>query len=261
MNTLKTAWLFPDTLYLHGERGNILALERYAKLAGFEVRTDKVDFDTEGFSPMDYDIIFCPPGEITSFPEILKWLKPHADEFAAFIEAGRPMLVTGTSVALWCRSVKRTDGSSFEGMGLLAADAVEKETVYGDDLYYSCVYNGAAFEVIGCQIQMADFINDGETPWGKLFYGYGNTGKDREEGFVRKNAVFTNTLAPLLAVHPDLAAEFIKASAAAKGADAEKLAQIGEAAARDHTLAEKSFATKKEFIETKTTRLTNCKEM
>ena len=138
MNALRIAWLFPDTLYLHGERGNILALERFAKLAGFEVRTDKVDFDTEGFSPMDYDIIFCPPGEITSFPEILKWLKPYADEFAAFIEAGRPMLVTGTSVALWCRSVKRTDGSSFEGMGLLAADAAEKDTVYGDDLYYSC---------------------------------------------------------------------------------------------------------------------------
>ena len=54
MNTLKIAWLFPDTFYLHGERGNILALERFAGLAGLETETDKIDFDTEGFSPLDH---------------------------------------------------------------------------------------------------------------------------------------------------------------------------------------------------------------
>ena len=26
MSEFKIAWLFPDTMYLHGERGNILAL-------------------------------------------------------------------------------------------------------------------------------------------------------------------------------------------------------------------------------------------
>ena len=32
--TMKAAWLFPDILFLHGERGNIMALERIAGLFG-----------------------------------------------------------------------------------------------------------------------------------------------------------------------------------------------------------------------------------
>lgn len=163
------------------------------------------------------------------------------------------MLVTGTSIALWCDRIKRFDGTAFEGMGILKAEAVEKEAVYGDDLYYRCMYHDQTFEIIGSQIQMADFINEGEQPWGYLLYGYGNTGKDREEGFLKKNAVFTNTLAPLLAVHPALAAEMIKVAGAAKDMEISNIEW-------DNTMAEKSFATKKEFIETKVTRLTNCKE-
>ena len=72
MKQLKIAWLFPDTLYLHGERGNILALQRIAAQKGLETAVDRIDFETEGFQPMDYDIIFCPPGEIVSFPVVLE---------------------------------------------------------------------------------------------------------------------------------------------------------------------------------------------
>ena len=71
MKELRIAWLFPDTLYLHGERGNILALQRISAMKGLEASVDKIDFDTEDFDPMDYDIIFCPPGEIVSFPVVI----------------------------------------------------------------------------------------------------------------------------------------------------------------------------------------------
>ena len=252
MNKLNIAWLFPDTLYLHGERGNILALERFARMAGLEPVTEKVDFDTEGFDPMNYDIIFCPPGELVSYPVVLEWLKPYQAQFEAFVEAGRPLIVTGTSIALWCEKVSRCDGSSFMGMGLLKADAQENEKVYGDDNWFSCTYNGVEVEVIGNQIQMADFINKGEQPFGRLHYGYGNTGKDREEGFQKKNSIFTNTLAPILVANPKLTMEVIKAAAVAKGIE---IADFDF----DDELEQKSFATKKEFIETKVTRLTNTK--
>ena len=75
--TIRAAWLFPDILYIHGERGNLLALERVAKFAGAEAVIDRIDFDTEGFDPMNYDFIFCPPGEIASFNAVVEWLKPY----------------------------------------------------------------------------------------------------------------------------------------------------------------------------------------
>lgn len=252
MNTLKMAWLFPDTLYLHGERGNILALKRFAGFAGFHADVDKIDFTTKEFNPMDYDIIFCPPGEITSFPVLLDILAPKKDAFKEFVEAGRPLIATGTSVALWCEKVKRADGSEFDGMGIIKADAVENEKVYGDDINFICSYNGKEIEVLGNQIQMADFINKGETTFGKLLYGYGNTGENREEGFQVKNSVFTNTLGPMLVLCPMLTMEIIKTAAANKGLEAADFDY-------DMEIEEKSFATKKAFIQKKTTRLTNCK--
>lgn len=253
MNTMKIAWLFPDTLYLHGERGNILALARFARLAGYGPEIEKIDFETENFEVMNYDIIFCPPGEIVSYPVILEWLKPYKEQFEAFVEAGRPLIVTGTSIALWCSKVVRSDDSEFEGMGLLSVEAREKDAVFGDDIYFTCQYHDVEMEVIGNQIQMADFINQGEKPFGKLIYGYGNTGKDREEGFQKKNAIFTNTLAPMLVVSPLLTMEIVKTAAANKGETVETIEF-------DMELEEKSFATKKEFIFGKESRLTNCKE-
>lgn len=253
MNTIKIAWLFPDTLYLHGERGNILALTRFAKMAGLEPVVTKIDFKTENFDPLDYDIIFCPPGELASYPVILEWMAGYREKFRAFVEADRPLIVTGNAVALWCSKVIRCDGSQFEGMDLLSVTAKENEAVYGDDVYFSCKYNGLEMEVIGNQIQMADFINEGELPFGKLIYGYGNTGKNREEGFQKNNAIFTNTLGPMLVANPKLTIEIIKAVAVNK--EAEILSFDF-----DTELEEKSFLTKKEFIMTKESRLNNCKE-
>ncbi|MEG2642345.1 MAG: cobalamin biosynthesis protein CobQ, partial [Eubacterium sp.] len=94
---VRIAWLFPDTLYLHGERGNILALTKMCQLAGMDVQVDKINFDSVDFNPMDYDFIFCPPGEMSSFSEIIEFLKPKKDLLRAFIDFSNPMLVTGTS--------------------------------------------------------------------------------------------------------------------------------------------------------------------
>lgn len=253
MNKFNIAWLFPDTLYIHGERGNVLALERFAKLAGLEPVIEKVDFDTKDFDPMNYDVIFCPPGELVSYPVILEWLRPYKAGFEAFVEAGKVLLVTGTSIALWGETVSRADGSTFEGMGLIRVDAKENEKVYGDDNYFVCSYNGVDMEIIGNQIQMCDFMNKGEMAFGRLNYGYGNNGKTREEGFQKKNAIFTNTLAPMLVANPKLTMEMIKAACKVKGIEPSPFDF-------DDELEQKSFATKKEFIETKVTRLTNCAE-
>lgn len=254
MSEIRIGWLFPDTLYLHGDRGNVLALERYIKGMGCEPVTDKIDFDTANFDPMDYDILFCPPGELVSFPVILEWLRPYKEKFDAFIDAGRPLIVTGTSTAMWCGKVNRTDGSAFEGMGVLKASAHERTSVYGDDIYCSCRYGGKDMEIIGNQIQMIDLENDGEEAFGRLMYGYGNTGRDREEGFIKGNSIFTNALGPLLALNPWLTAEIVRVTMENRGISPES----APSDMADMELERKSFDTKREFIMTKTTELTNC---
>ena len=112
---LKVAWLFPNILYLHGERGNIKALKRIAAFADIEVAVEKVSYDYEGFDPNNFDIIFCAPGEIVMFPAVVNWLKPYKAKFEEFIEKGKVLLVTGTSQAIFGKETKREDGQVVEG--------------------------------------------------------------------------------------------------------------------------------------------------
>ena len=138
--TLKIGWMFPDSLYLHGDRGNVLALKRMGEAAGFEVEIEKIDFDTEDFTPMDYDFLFCSPGEIASFSSIIDYLEPYDLSLRGFIQAGRPMLVTGTSMALWGNDIRRDDGSVVRGLGIIDVETTENKAVYGDDLYFCLLY-------------------------------------------------------------------------------------------------------------------------
>lgn len=250
---LKIGWLFPDTLFLHGERGNLLALKRFAALAGFEVQIEKIDFHTENFVPGDYDILFCAPGEISSFPVVRDWLLPYRDDIAAFVDGGSPLIVTGTSVALFGRETQRTDGSKVAGLGITDILCRENEEVYGDDNYFTCTYNGREMEIIGNQIQMNDIDLNGEKPFGRLIYGYGNTGKDRNEGVIKNNSIFTNTLGPMLVCDPWLTVEIIKVAAEHRKENIQNIDY-------DMELEKKSFETKKGLIETKESRLVNCKD-
>lgn len=249
---LKIGWLFPDSLYLHGDRGNVLALKRAAERVGYTVEVEKIDFNTEDFTPTDYDFLFCSPGEIATFTSIVDFLKPYSLALKAYIKADRPLLVTGNSIGLWGTEIQRQDGSVIKGLEIIDVVMSENEAVYGDDLYYTCTMAGETMEIIGNQIQMADFHSNEEEAFGSLIYGYGNSGKDKKEGFVIDHAVFTNTLGPVLVQNPWLTKAFLKVIAENQEVEID-LDVI------DTTLEEKSFAAKKEFILNKTSYLTNCK--
>lgn len=252
MSDFNICWLFPDTLFLHGERGNVLALAKFAGLMGLDNSVTKVDFDTEDFDPFKYDVIFAAAGEISSFPAVRDWLMPYKDRLEEYIEKGHPLVVTGTSCGLFGDTIKRTDGTEMEGLGIMHAVMTEREYVYGDDVLYKVEYAGTEMEIVGSQISMADLDIKDEEPFGELEYGYGNTGKDRKEGMTRGYSVFTNALGPVLAYNPWLTVEIIRQACWANGKSAGELKY-------DMDLEKKSFELKKKYNLSKATDLTNCK--
>ena len=252
MSDFRIGWLFPDALFLHGERGNVLALARYAELSGFSHSVTKIDFDTENFDPMDFDVLFAASGEITSFPYVRDWLMPYKDRLEEFIENGHPLIVTGTTCGLFGEKIVRSDGTETEGLGILHSDMTERGYIYGDDVLFKCRYNDVDMEIAGPQVSMGDIDIADEEPFGELEYGYGNTGQDRREGIARGYSIFTNTLGPVLVQCPWLTAEVIRAAACASGKPCADTVY-------DMELEKKSFELKKEFILSKQTNLTNCK--
>lgn len=246
---LKIGWLFPNTLNLHGDRGNILAMKAETIRRGYEVEVHKITLDTQDFNPMDYDFLFCAPGEMVHFPEIIRFLTPHKKALIAYIE-NRPLLVTGTSIALFGSEILRSEEYTIPGLNILKIQCFENEAVYGDDLFFTCNYNGKEMSIIGSQIQMMDLEILEETPFGHLKYGYGNTGKTKQEGVMNGKGIFTNTLGPILVCNPWLTEEIVNLIEVNQRIS---LCQIK----RDNTLEEKSFTTKVNFIKNKETALTN----
>lgn len=248
---IKIAWMYPDTLYLHGERGSVMALERTAEAMGLSVCSERIDLGAEGFDPMDYDIIFYGPGEVPSFETVIAEMSLYRDRLREFVESGRVLLVTGASVGMFCRMIilygdgRAKDGSRrVEGLGLIPADAFEREYVYGNDELIDAVYNGREMELLGNQIQMLDIYLDeggGCRRLGTVRYGRGNNGDDSSEGAVSGNSIFTNMTGPLLVCDPWLTEEIIKCAAAASGAEV-------PAYEIDHGLELRSMELKKEFI-------------
>ncbi len=250
MKKMKAAWLMPDVLFLHGERGNLLALERAAKYAGIELEVEKIGFEKTDFDPMNYGIILCPPGEMVTCTRIIEWLKPYKEALAKFVESGRVLLVTGTSQCIFGKETVREDGSVFEGLALVDFDFKERRLVYGDDSLFVSNYAGEEMECFGSQIQMMDIESREGNSFGKVIYGFGNCGKDLVEGAVKNNSIFTNILGPMLVLNPWITKAVITKAAAACGID---LAEFDF----DMTLEKKSLEAKRNFTLTKKTRLTN----
>lgn len=250
MNDLiKVAWLYPDTLYLHGERGNILALEKIAREMGVAVSVTKIDLGDK-FDPEDFDILYVSAGELSRLKSIRNELSPVRDDLLEFINSGRPMIVTGNSINFFGNNVKLKNGSLEPGLSLIDIDSVENEAVYGDDILLSTIYNGQAMTIVGNQIQMADVEVKDEKPFGELKYGYGNNGETVNEGVIKNNSIFTNTLGPLLVSNPWLTEEILKVACTNK-----KIYPNYPELKFD--LEKKSLESKKNYIKNKKTNLTN----
>ncbi|WP_373483133.1 type 1 glutamine amidotransferase [Acetobacterium sp.] len=250
--TIKVGWLFSNMFNLHGDRGNLLAIQAEGERRGYHVEVEQINLETATFNPMDFDFLFCPPGEIEHFAVAAAYLEPHRKELMDYIET-KPMLVTGTSVALFGETITRDDQSTIRGLGIIEIDTRENHAVYGDDLYYSCQYNGKEMEIVGSQIQMIDLDIKEESPFGRLKYGYGNNGETRFEGVISGKGIFTNTLGPVLVCNPWLTEEIINLI------ETNMSWPVGENH-RDNMLELKSLKTKIAHIDKKESRLKKLSE-
>lgn len=219
------AWMYPDTLYLHGERGNVMALTRYAQRLGMIPKVHKIDLGSGNFNPMKYDILFFGPGEISSFRSVMEDISTYTRSLAEYIAAGKVMLVTGTTVSMFGERIRRFSpdtgiGEVIDGLCIIPAVAEEREYVFGDDEDVIAQYGGYSMELIGNQVHMADYEfleNASFRRFGSVIYGHGNNGKDGMEGIVYNNSIFTNMLGPVLVGNPWLTVRMLRIAAELKG--------------------------------------------
>ena len=237
MNKLTIAWMYPDILNLHGERGSVQALIRTAENLGLEAELLRVeDFD----DPIPFekiDLMLFLPGELKTLGVIREALRPQEERLRSYVEQGGTLVAIGTSGLIFGKRITRLDGSALEGFGLLDLNAAERKYVWGDDLHL-CIRESKQ-ELIGCQIMMADV--EAAQPFGRTLYGRGNNGSGAE-GAQYQNLIYTNCLGPLFVKNPWFAEDLIRKIC---------LRRMGLAPKRSNDLALASFDTTLNFLQRK----------
>ena len=197
-NEINLLWLYPDLLNLHGDRGNIMAFERIAKIMNLDLKVKKVENLTEDFELSNTDIIFLNPGELSTVLNVTKTLLHKKQKLLEYVNSGKYIIAVGTTGALLSKKIFMLNGQEYEGLGIIDMECKQREMVIGDDLYF--ILDGRK-EIIGSQIQMLDFNVDDNNILTKSEYGYANNGQDKEGGRY-KNAIFTNALGPVFLKNP-----------------------------------------------------------
>jgi CobQ-like glutamine amidotransferase family enzyme len=202
---LHILWMYPDILNLHGDRGNVMALQRVGAQFGVETEIRRVSRLRGRFDLGWADLLVFGAGELAVMPEVASALAEGEDAVRGFL-AGKAVFCTGTTGAIFARGTERTDGSVLAGLGLLDMWCRERAAPLGDDLIFRM--DGLDENICGIQIQMMDvFLAAGQAPLGRTVYGHGNCGdaEIRAEGAVCGNILFTNALGPVLVKNPWMA--------------------------------------------------------
>lgn len=198
-NEITVIWLYPDILNNYGDRGNIEAIKYIANKKDIKVNLIKVHKYDDPIPFEKGDLILLGAGEFRVMPKIIERLKKDIDKLKEYIESNKYIFVFNVTASIFAKETIRRNGKNIKGLNLLPLTVKEKRYNYGDDLYLS-IYNG--MDIIGSQIQMADYILEDGKYFGDVHYGYGNDFYSKKAGARYKNLIFPNIQGPLFFKNP-----------------------------------------------------------
>ena len=214
---IRILWMYPDSLSIHGGRGDIMALMRFATMAKIPVEIRRVDLLTDPVPLDQADMLYFCCGDLTCMGDVIKALEPCKDALKDFAARGKVIVANGSSGAVLARDLTMLDGTVISGLGLLGMHWKQRDSVRGNDLWLDAV---DGMEIVGNEIKLAEITLDpDQKPFGTVRYGHGNNG-GKDEGAVTGNVIYTSCLGPVLVRNPVFAMNLLHRAAVAAGMEA-----------------------------------------
>ncbi|GAA0995577.1 glutamine amidotransferase [Subtercola frigoramans] len=199
MTGLRIAHLFPRTLGMNGESGNVDILRFRAESRGLTVVVDRIEHG-DVISP-ETDLVFVGSGPVSALIETEPWIDDVSPALHTLAAADVPFLAVGGGFQLLGEWVRLADGRELEGAGVFpVTTTVAGERVVGDFVIESRLGVLVGFENRGSYIDIGS-----AAPIGHVIYGRGNvaaTGPGASAGAAAVAASGANVAGTLL-VAPD----------------------------------------------------------
>ena len=227
---LRIGHLYPESMNIYGDIGNVRALERRARWRGIDVEVLAI-----GPGPADLrgcDLLFMGGGQDRDQSRIFAdFARTKRETLASAIAEGAAVLAVCGGYQLLGHAYVDADGNELEGLGLL-----DLRSGAGDDRWIGNVLVEAApqlgleprfivgFENHGGRTQ----LGPGLQPLGRVVVGGGNNGSDGGEGVVCGRVVGTYLHGSLLPKNPALTDWLLTAAVAHRDGDGNRLAPLDD---------------------------------
>lgn len=198
MKKLTIGHLYPDLLNLYGDRGNIQCFRKRLTWRGMEAEVipflsgDPIDFEK-------LDIVLLGGGSDREQELVCQSLQGIKKDFQAYVEDNGVVLAVCGGYQL-LGSYYKTETKTIQGLEILDI-YTEWEP---ERMIRNIILNSPLFDrpVVGFENHGGRTYIGNHTPFGKVFFGLGNTGKSGYEGVVYKNVIATYLHGPLLPKNP-----------------------------------------------------------
>ncbi len=223
MRSLRIGWLYPDTMNIYGDRGNILVLLKRCEWRGIAVELVRIGPGDE-FHPDDADLLFMGGGQDREQRLVADdLLARKADGLRAAVADGAAVLVVCGGYQLLGHEYRDADGTVLEGVGLL--DLHTEPARPGEKRIIGNLVAEPCFPGCEGKPRLVGFENHGgrtilgpgATPLARVVHGGGNNGRDGFEGCAVGNVFGTYLHGSLLPKNPWLADLLLERALARRG--------------------------------------------
>ncbi len=179
-------FLYPDLMNIYGDRGNIIAMQRRAEWRGITVYVHHTSLGA-ALDPARDDFYFFGGGQDRQQIAVAHDLRgAKGDQLREAVEAGAVMLGICGGYELLQHYYRPHQGDELPGIGLFDAYSVAGDTRFIGNVVVETDFVG---ELVGFENHSGlTFLNPGCRPLGRSLVGYGNNGRDGQEGAVYKTA-------------------------------------------------------------------------
>ena len=190
--------LYPDLLNLYGDRGNIQCMRKRCEWRGIEAEVKEFQLtDTIDFSNLD--IVLLGGGSDREQMLVCNQLKTIRKNFKDYVEDNGVVIAVCGGYQLLGHYYDTSEGR-IEGLSL-----VDLYTEQGNPrLISNIVIENEVFSypIVGFENHGGRTFINGNKALGRVSFGFGNNGQDKEEGVMYKNVIGTYLHGPLLPKNP-----------------------------------------------------------
>ncbi len=227
MEKIYLTHLYPKSLSIYGDKGNMLILQKRFEFFDFEVVIQSLEIGQE--LPKRNDFYFIGGGQDTQQSQISKDILRYSQQLLQDIETNTPLLAICGGYQLLGKEFITGNGETIKGINLFdiqttaSTDAV-KDRCVGNIIIKCNLSELKNISLLGFENHSGQtkILSDKTKPLGRVLYGHGNSKEGGDEGSVFKNAIGTYMHGPCLSKNPELA-DFIVRKIIRTAAEKQKL--------------------------------------